>query len=82
MQSTAYHYRSQKYQFRNLITSRGTLPPGSLNLDVMTQRTRDSPELNLVVAEAAETETAASGKTAAALPKEALALALAVLLIV
>lgn len=58
------------------------MPPGSLNLDVMTQRTRDSPELILVVAEAAETETAASGKTVAALPKEALALALAVLLIV
>lgn len=59
MQSAAYHHRSQKYQFRNLITSNGMLPPGTLHLDVVTRRTRHGPEIHLTVTEATETETAA-----------------------
>lgn len=37
------------------------LPAGTLNLDVVTQRTRDSPELNLIVAEAAVGGSSARG---------------------
>lgn len=46
------------------------LPPGTLNLDVrvVTKRMRDSLELHLIVAEAAE--TMASWKTVAALPEK------------
>lgn len=54
------------------------LPPGTLNLDVpvVTKRMRDSLELHLIVAEAAE--TLASWKTVAARPEEALAVSRAV----
>lgn len=57
------------YLFRNLITSNEMLPPGTLNLDIVTKRSRDSPDLNLIVAEAAE--RIASWETVAALPTEA-----------
>lgn len=49
MQSVAYQYKSRKYQFRNLLTFNGMLPPTTLNLDAVTQRTRDNPEINPIV---------------------------------
>lgn len=49
MQSAVYQYKSRKYQFRNLLTSNGMPPPTALNLDAVTQRTRDNPETSLIV---------------------------------
>lgn len=54
--------------FRNLITSNEMLPPGTLNLDVVTKRSRDSPDFNLIVTEAAE--RIAPWETVAALSAE------------
>lgn len=44
------------------------VPPGTLNLDVVTKRSRDSPDFNLIVTEAAE--RIAPWETAAALSAE------------
>lgn len=49
MQSVAYQYKNRKYQFRNLLTSNGMMLPMTLTLDAVTQRTRDNPEINLIV---------------------------------